>query len=303
MNLVSLLCLITPTPSAVADAPVVFHREEDRLRIEIEGRPFATYAWLDPSIKRPYFADVRSPRGLPVTRSLPPAAGIDATDHATMHPGLWLAFGDLGGADFWRNEGVVRFAGFVEDPVVDPEGGRFAVRNRYETGGRIICEEVCRIRIDVTPHGYLLDWRSEFSGPEPFAFGDQEEMGLGFRVATALIVANGGEITDSEGRRGEAQVWGQPSDWCDYAGEGGGILLMSDPGNFRRSWFHARAYGLLVANPFGRRAFAGGAPSRVVVDPGESLTLRFGVLIHDGDPDREAAYRDFLSNSHDASSR
>ena len=39
---------------------------------------------------------------------------------------------------------------------------------------------------------------------------------------------------------------------------------MPGPGNFGRSWFQARDYGLLVANPFGRRYFTGGEPSRVV---------------------------------------
>ena len=211
-----------------------------------------------------------------------------------MHPGLWLAFGDISGADFWRNKGVVRHAGFVEEPVADPQGGRFAVRNLYEAGGKTVCEEVCRIRIRVTPHGTLIDWESEFSGADAFAFGDQEEMGLGVRVATDLTVTHGGVITSSDGRKNEKQVWGRQADWCDYSGKGGGIMLMPDPRNFRRSWFHARDYGLLVANPFGRQAFTKGEPSRVVVEKGETLTLRFGVLVHDGDLDRHAAYQDFL---------
>jgi hypothetical protein len=71
-------------------------------------------------------------------------------------------------------------------------------------------------------------------------------------------------------------------------------MLMPDPKNFRRSWFHARDYGLLVANPFGRQAFTKGKPSQVVVKKGETLTLRFGVLVHDSDLDCKAAYNEFL---------
>jgi hypothetical protein len=229
--------------------------------------------------------------------------GRDATDHATMHPGLWLAFGDISGADFWRNKGVVRHAGFVEEPVADAQGGRFAVRNLYVSEGTTLCEEVCRIRIGVTPHGTRIDWRSEFSGPETFAFGDQEEMGLGVRMATDLTVTKGGVITDGDGRRDEPQVWGQQADWCDYSGKGGGIILIPDPANFRRSWFHVRDYGLMVANPFGRRAFTRVDPSRVVVPKGETLTLGFGVLVHDGDVDRQAVYRDFLKSVTERSPR
>lgn len=290
------LLLALPAPP---DPAVGFARARDRLLVTIDGEPFATYVWDDPTIRRPYFAHIRTPKGVRVTRNLPPLSGKDAVDHATMHPGLWLAFGDVSGADFWRNKGVVRHAGFVEGPASDARGGRFAVRNVYESGERRICEEVCRIRIEVTPRGYLIDWRSEFRGADPFTFGDQEEMGLGVRMATDLTVPRGGTIRNSEGREDEKGVWGRQADWCDYAGEGGGLLLMPGPDNFGRSWFHARDYGLLVANPFGRRSFTGGEPSRVVVGKGESLTLRFGVLVHDGAADRTAAYRDFLRSPGD----
>jgi hypothetical protein len=115
-------------------------------------------------------------------------------------------------------------------------------------------------------------------------------------MATDLTVPNGGKILDGAGRVNEKQVWGRQADWCDYAGDRGGVMLMPDPGAFRRSWFHARDYGLLVANPFGRRAFTGGEPSRVVVEKGKTLALRFGVLIHDGDFEPQAAYRDFIES-------
>jgi hypothetical protein len=288
------IALFLLSRSAFADSPVTFERGESHLLIKINGSDFATYVWNDPSVKRPYFEHIRSPKGVQVTRSFPPVQGKDATDHATMHPGLWLAFGDISGADFWRNKGVVRHAGFIEDPVTDSQGGRFAVKNLYETDGKTICEEVCRIHLRVTRHGNLIVWESKFTGSASFTFGDQEEMGLGIRVATDLSVTKGGVITNSEGRKNEKQVWGRQADWCDYSGRGKGIMLMPDPKNFRRSWFHARDYGLLVANPFGRQAFTKGEPSQVVVRKGETLTLRFGVLVHDSELDCKAAYDEFL---------
>jgi hypothetical protein len=123
-------------------------------------------------------------------------------------------------------------------------------------------------------------------------------MGLGIRLATPLAVANGGRIIDSEGRRDEAQVWGKTAQWCAYSGEVDGkpvgIALMPDPANFRRCWFHARDYGLLAANPFGRNAFMGGEKSRVVVPRRTTLRLRYGLLVFDGSPDLDDAYRAYL---------
>jgi hypothetical protein len=46
----------------------------------------------------------------------------------------------------------------------------------------------------------------------------------------------------------------------------------------------------LVANPFGRRAFAKGEESRIVVKAGETFRLHFGVLVHSGRADVGAAY-------------
>jgi hypothetical protein len=125
-------------------------------------------------------------------------------------------------------------------------------------------------------------------------------MGLGFRVATPLAVKNGGRIVNSDALVNEPQLWGKAADWCDYSGtidgRAVGLLLMSDPANFRRSWFHARDYGVLVANPFGQNAFTKSAKSKIQVPAGESLRLRYGILVHEGTVDLAAAYRDWLGS-------
>ena len=214
-----------------------------------------------------------------------------------------MAFGDLDGADFWRNRARVRQVRFVERPHGGAGRGRFSVENEYLDGERVVCRELARFAIAVTEHGYRLDWDSEFrAGGVGFYFGDQEEMGLGVRVATPLSVEKGGEIRNSRGGTNEEGVWGKTAQWCDYGGsiEGRrvGMVLMPHPENFRASWFHARDYGFVAANPFGRNAFTGGEPSRITVKAGESLRLRFGVLIYgrgDAAPvDAEAAYRDYV---------
>ena len=137
-------------------------------------------------------------------------------------------------------------------------------------------------------------------------------MGIGFRIATPMRVekesagrmpAGNGTILDSEGRRNGDEVWGNSADWCDYSGtlEGKhlGITLFCHPQNFRPSWFHARDYGLLEANPFGRDAFGKGEKSKVPVKPGEELRLRYGVFVHASpkgeSPDLAAAYADYLT--------
>lgn len=280
---------------------IAFEAKAGGLQIQIDGRPFAEYVLQDPSVRRPYFANLHAPNGKQFTRNHPPIVGKDSVDHATMHPGIWLAFGDVAGADFWRNKGVVTHVEFVEKPLVDKHGGRFAVKNRYASNGKILFEEICRIGIAMQANGYMLEWNSEFHGPEDFAFGDQEEMGLGVRVATPITVKNGGCIQNADGLKNEKQVWGKQSDWCTYGGvingQSVGVTLMPAPSNFRRCWFHSRDYGVLVANPFGQNAFTKSPKSKVIVRRGDTFRLRFGILVHSGDVDIAAAYKAWLQTN------
>ena len=66
-----------------------------------------------------------------------------------------------------------------------------------------------------------------------------------------------------------------------------GMTILCHPDNFRPSWTHARNYGFMAANPFGRKAMNKGDESKVIVKPGESLRLRYGIWIHATQHDAE----------------
>jgi hypothetical protein len=55
-----------------------------------------------------------------------------------------------------------------------------------------------------------------------------------------------------------------------------------------------------VANPFGRDAFTQGEKSKVVVRKGQSLRLRFGILVWSGESDPGSAYREYLQQAREA---
>lgn len=249
------------------------------------------YVYRDDQIARPYFCDVHTPGGVQVTRHHPPQEG-DLQDHATYHPGIWLAFGDLSGADSWRGKAAVEHVEFLVQPAQANGALTFTVRNRYWNAAHdaALCDEVCQYFLIRGHDSYLLTVDSQFSSNREFVFGDQEEMGLGVRLATPLVekTGTGACITDSDFRTTARSVWGHASDWCDYSGvvdkQNVGVTLLSHPENFRKPWWHARDYGLLVANPFGQRAFTGGDASAITVEPGAVFRLRYGVVIHDGRP-------------------
>jgi hypothetical protein len=300
-----LLCFSSAASICCADDSVTFRRLPGKVIVDVDDKTIATYVYEDQQILRPYFTGLRAPSGVQVTRHHPPRKGIDAYDHATMHPGLWLAFGDISGNDFWRNKASVKHAGFLEQPHAGKKCAGFTVRNQYVAKERIVCKETCKITFLNRPAGYLILWDSEFSSDrESFYFGDQEEMGLGVRLATPIVVKNnkGGRILDDQGNVNEKNIWGKPSLWCDYAGPidevFAGVMIMPDPDNFAPCRWHVRDYGFMTANPFGKKAFNLGGAGKVIVDEGKSLHLSFCILLHSSKDEKsidlDAAYKDYL---------
>jgi hypothetical protein len=298
-----LICVNIETAGA---AKILLKPMPDSLVIQIDDMDVAHYVYRDAKISRPYFAHVKTISGIQMTRNHPPKPGEDATDHEGLHPGIWLSFGDLSGHDYWRLKARTEHVHFVSAPKAETQAATWSVLNRYWTTDKsmVVCDETCRYTIRLIPDGYMIESDSLFTpGPAGLVFGDQEEMGLGLRVASSLAVdqKKGGRILDNEARRNGSEVWGQAADWCDYSGPVNnrwvGVTLMSAPANFRKSWSHARDYGFVAINPFGRNAFTRGEKSRVEVSPGQSLKLRFAAVVHDSnseaDYDPRAAWSRF----------
>lgn len=281
--------------------PIELHSTDSAVTMRVGAVDALTYVFRDPAVSRPYFAPVRTLSGLQISRNHPPQADQDKTDHLGLHTGIWLSFGDINQNDYWRLKARTEHVKFISPPEIEAGVGRWTVLNRYLSadGKSTVCFETAGYCVELVPQGYLLRMTSEFrADKDEVVFGDQEEMGLGIRVNSKIAVEKklGGRLLDSEGRRNGGEVWGKTSDWCDYSGplDGRwvGITLFSSPDNFRPSWNHARDYGFLAVNPFGRAAFTKGEPSRVVIPPGETLTLHFGVYVHESADESGCSLKD-----------
>jgi hypothetical protein len=306
--------VLHPASGAMAREPEAtwtsfHHKERGTIQINLQGKPFITYSYRDSRISRPYFANAYAPSGAKITRNHPPAAD-DPQDHDKMHPGMWLAFGDLSGADSWRLAAPIEHVRFVSQPRTTDDTLKFGVENRYKSndGQREICREVCDYTLAKSPNGVVVYWDSKFrSGGDSFVFGDQEELGLGVRLAKSVAVKSGlgGRILNSNGQKNEKEAWGQQADWCDYSGPVGdefvGIMIMPHSANFRTAWCHSRDTGFLAMNPFGRNAFTGKEKSAIVVQANHPFRLRYAVLFHWNDRPQDFnpqhAYREYLQST------
>ncbi|HEX5054429.1 MAG TPA: DUF6807 family protein, partial [Planctomycetota bacterium] len=99
-------------------------------------------------------------------------------------------------------------------------------------------------------------------------------------------------------------VWGKRARWIDDSGtidgQAVGIAMFDHPSNASfPTWWHARTYGLLAANPFGVHDFENkpAGAGALTVPVGGSLELRYRVVLHgagwDG-PRLEAAYAQWV---------
>lgn len=271
------------------------------LEIRFDGVEIASYFYRQAETKRPFFAHVKTPSGIQVTRNFPPKKGIDSTDHASMHPGLSLGFANFEGISFWHNnQGVVIQEKFAEEPKAG-ETATWTVENIYlAPGGREMCRESASYEISKNEDGYLIAMDSKLYGPKPFWLGVREEMGLALRVATPITVKNMGSILSASGGKNEKGTWGKVDKWWDYfgplGGKNAGVQIMSGPGN-PPVWSHSRDYGVLVANPLPVDREEN-RDKKITVKPGEQFRLRFGIQIHEhekrGQFDPAASYQRYL---------
>jgi hypothetical protein len=122
----------------------------------------------------------------------------------------------------------------------------------------------------------------------PVKIGDTKEGTFAVRVVKDLEPPSG-HMVNSEGAIGEKAIWGRRAGWVDFygnvGGENVGLAIFDHPENLRHpTYWHARRYGLLAANPFGLREFQHDRhqDGSYLIPAGGSLTLRYRVLIHHG---------------------
>jgi hypothetical protein len=294
--------MVSPPAARATTYPagmVRFKETPDGVDVNLGDQTIATYVARNAKLARPFFKAVRTPSGVQVTRNNPPIKDKDPDDHGDMHPGIWMAFSDLGGHDFWRNKG----------PRVEQEklkligAGVFETVNRYVDGDKTVARETNRFTFTPRPAGYLLTWETTLEPLDDGLYlGGVEEMGLGVRVATPITVKRGkGHIRNSLKGVDEKGTWGNAADWCDYAGEIDGkhvgVAVMAHPSNAYKTWFHSRDYGLVVANPTGERA---GAPAKWPLERGKPVQFRYGIFVHEspaGDkaPNLAAEFKTFAA--------
>ncbi|TAH39530.1 MAG: hypothetical protein EYC70_01725 [Planctomycetota bacterium] len=243
---------------------------------------------------RPYLYPVLGPDGVEVTRAYPIAERPgEPTDHP-HHVSLWYAHGSVNGHDFWQGGDGARIA-CVRAEILQQGGAQAAVRlhNRWIAGGETILTEERTLRFSARDGVRWIDADITLIAPPQRAvvLGDTKEGSFALRLRHELALRGegaAGHCYNSEGQR-DAAVWGKRAAWVCYSGPVEGrtlsVAVFDHPRNPRYpTWWHARDYGLVAANPFGAHDFEGVAPGTgdLRLAPGERVRFRYRVALISG---------------------
>lgn len=320
-----LTALLLSLPAAVSadESAVTIKRDERSVALSIGGKLVTRYHH-GAEVAKPYFWPMIAPNGAAVTRAWPMEKGAakETTDHVHQKS-AWFCHGDVipegveltdrirgvVGVDFWSES---KGHGKMVVRKLETEAtGRIVTENEWQTSaGQPILVEKRTITLRKAATGLLISVTCELQASVcPVVFGDTKEGSFGVRVNDEMRLSAGNaanRLVNSRGSTGEKACWGFQADWCDYSGtvqgKHAGIAVFDDPANAHRACWHARGYGLLAANPFGRDR--SGFPQRkgeidlVRIAKGDKLLLRYGIYLHDGDAQTgqvAAAFKEFTT--------
>jgi len=274
-------------------AEVSLEKHEKGVTIKADGQPFAEYVFK--SADKPILWPVVGPTGKRVTRNWPMENGVPGeTDRDHIHQrSFWFSHGNVNGVDFWSPaKGRIEHRELVK--CESTPQATLTTRNDWVSpdGSKLVLQDERTLSFGADADRRWIDFDITLTAPQgaDVVFGDTKEGTFGVRTASTMRVDSkqGGKIVNSEGLT-NAAAWGKPAAWVDYhgpvEGETLGIAILNHPSSFRfPTHWHVRTYGLFAANPFGLNDFTGGkSQGEHTLPAGQSLRLRYRVLLHKGD--------------------
>ena len=299
---VALFCSFVATPRHTAAQTVTIKQSDDRLGVLIDGEPFTEYIFRGHS--RPLLFPIIGPHGLSMTRSFPIKMGVPGESHDHVHQKpMFFAYGWVNGVNFFAETPTAGKT--VHDKLLRVESGseRGLIRttnNWVAPDGKIICTDTRTLCFQAVPSGRAIDWEITLHASHgDVTFRDDKHGIMAIRMHPNLrldnapdsgVTAANGQAVNSEGVSGNA-VFGKRAKWIDYWGKIDdkmvGIAIFDHPTNPRHpTWWMARGYGYVAADPFGAHAIGGEPPGTgdMTIKAGEAITLRYRFLFHSGDP-------------------
>lgn len=241
------------------------------------GKPYVRFGLLD---------------GTELTRPCPFPEGYPKSDH-TWHRALWWSWKAINGINFWEQNQPGTDPAKVQITHGDDGSARIEVAIAYHLPDQPPLVNERRIITVSAPDEtgtYHIDWQATFTpaGEDDVVFNKNSYGGMALRMAAECCGdATAGKqpwaFLDSEGR---ANCNNQTARWVNYSGiapngEPASVAMFDHPDNPRHpSWWQSRAH-----YPYLNPSFT--CKEDYTLPAGESLTLRYRILVHQGAADTE----------------
>ena len=286
--------------------PVKLTRSGGSIKVSIGGQAFTT-VHFEPEYSKSFLQPLRTANGIIVTRQIPVGNEIppEHEHDRSLEPhqrALYFGHGDINGYSFWvekvfskyYHSASLKYGRLVflklDEMKSGPNSGVIrATFNMQGEDGKTFAEQTQQYTFRGDAKDRIVDCEYVIkAGNAPVVFGDTKEGTFGIRLAPELD-APGGTMVNSEGAHGEAEVWGKRANWVDVDGvidgKKVGVAVLDAPDSFRHpTYWHARGYGLLAANPFGLSFFYNDPKHNgsYTLPAGQSVRFHYRVVIHEG---------------------
>jgi hypothetical protein len=334
---VTLLALFITTSLFAQSTSIRLIKDPKSKKIDvlINNKLFTSFLYPD-SIEKPFLYPVYTANQVDVTRGFPlnPKPG-DPIDHP-HHVGIWFNFENVNGLDFWNNSYAIPAAkksqyGWIKtDAILSTQNGPKGVlvyhANWTNQANQTLVEETTRLEFSLAGNNRIIDRVTTLKAKITTTFTDAKDGMLGMRLAHELqiptsqdqkftdskgivtivkggtdVVPNGNYLT-SEGKEGD-NAWSTRAAWCVAYGkmnnEMVSVAIIDHPKNINYPTFwHARGYGLFAANPLGEKIFTQGKSEKnLKLNPGESVTFKYKIVIGTGAKPLPSIYLNNLANA------
>ncbi len=277
--------LAVAVPGLAADQAkrphVTAQLEANRMRVvvDIDGERFTCYKYGSLQ-KYPYFWPVNGP-----------TSGKSVTTETSWpwphHHSLFFGCDHVNGGNYWQDSNERGQIVSQGPKITVAEGPSVTIVDDclWRQPGK---DPIIRDRRTITisapkPHLRLIDFEVTLDPLVDIRIGKTNHSFFSGRMVPELSVDSGGTLINARGDLAEKGTFGVASPWCDYSGtrEGltEGMAIFQNPTNrwFPSKWF-TRNYGFFSPTPM---YWPEGQYTEL--PKGQPLTLRYRVVVHDGD--------------------
>ena len=264
---------------SIAQSNITAEKIGDKIEIRIDGSLLTNYI-LSEYEKYPFFYPVNGPSKASVTSM--------RNANYPHHSSLFFGCDQVNGGNYWQ-EGLDRGQILpLRADIIETGGDKAVIENENiwkRPGAMAPIKDFRTITVTAPSKDlYQIDFEITMEMLLDVTILKTNHSLFSGRMDPDLAVINGGTMINAEGDTGEKGTFGKRSAWIDYHGERmgdiEGMAIMQHPSNdwFPAPWF-TRDYGFFSPTPM----YWPKNEETTDLEKGETVTLRYRVIIHRGD--------------------